>query len=129
MRSHRSLVVVVHDEPGVGVAQANELTTAGYSCLVAGDSATALWFALRIAQEVPALYPGVVLVAPESVLFAELPDHVARVTTALRGRELVAVVERAAWMQHSPRPTRITVSHEVSPRKRQADRTGVATCS
>jgi len=50
MRLRRSLVLVAHDDPGVRVAQAADLTGAGYRCLTAGDSDAAIWFAVKFSR-------------------------------------------------------------------------------
>src|SRR5262245_31174812 len=96
----RPLVLVVHDDPDVRVAQANDVTGAGYRCLVAGDPAAGLWFALKFALEmVPSLYPGVVLVSPDPPAEHEVPGTVVTVSSSLNGADLVGAVGRASWMQ------------------------------
>jgi hypothetical protein len=92
-------VLVAHDDPGIRVAQAADLTRAGYRCLTAGDSTAALWYAVKFSLEVvPALYPGIVLVSPEPLTAGQLPPTVSWVDPSL-GDGLVEAVGRASWMQ------------------------------
>ena len=131
MRSHRSLVLVVHHDSGVCVAQANDLTRAGYRCLVACDSATALWFAWKFALEVPALYPGIVLVSPERLPVGDLPNTVTSVPTSLRGDALVEIVGRASWRQLSNVTRTMARVEPTAPAYAvvRTDTSGAAACS
>ena len=100
MRLRRSLVLVAHDDPGVRVAQAADLTGAGYRCLTAGDSDAAIWFAVKFSLEaVPALYPGIVLVSPCPPSERELPPTVTWIDPSAQKDGLIEAVGRASWMQ------------------------------
>jgi hypothetical protein len=99
MRLPRSLVLVVHGDPDVRAGQANDLSQAGFRCLVAGDPAAGLWFALKFALElVPSVYGGVILVTPEPPPAHEVPDSIVCVTSA-QGAELVEAVRHATQTQ------------------------------
>jgi hypothetical protein len=100
MRLRRSLVLVAHDDPGVRVAQAADLTGAGYRCLTAGDSDAAIWLAVKFSLEaVPALYPGIVLVSPFPPSERELPPTVTWIDPSAQKDGLIEAVGRASWMQ------------------------------
>jgi hypothetical protein len=123
MHFRRPLVLVVHDDPRAGLAQANGLTQAGYRCLVTGDPATALWFAMRFALEATTLdvapgrlqlardlqqvspHPGIVLLSPTPIPVADLPENMVCLLTPAADAELVDAVERASRL-HFARPTR-----------------------
>jgi hypothetical protein len=110
MRLRRSLVLVAHDDPGVRVARAADLTRAGYRCLTAGDSEAALWFAVKLSFEVvPGLYPGIVLVSPHSLSAGQLPPTVSWVDSSLDDA-LIEAVGRVSWTQ-SAQLARIRVLH------------------
>ena len=135
MRSRRPLVLVVHDDSDVRVAQANDLGRAGYRCLVASDPAAGLWFALKFALEmVPTLYSGVVLVSPDPPAEHELPATVTCVPPAVRGNDLIEAVGRASWTQQA-RLIRTSVMSNSPPGTAEmagADsdsKAGTATCS
>ena len=100
MRLRRSLVLIAHDDPGVRVAQAADLTGAGYRCLTAGDSDAAIWFAVKFSLEaVPALYPGIVLVSPYPPSQRELPPTVTWIDPSAHKDRLVEAVGRVSWTQ------------------------------
>src|SRR4051812_32805488 len=102
MRLRRPLVLVVHNDPDVSVAQANDLTRAGYRCLVASDPAVGLWFALKFALEmVPTLYSGVVLVSPAPPAAHDLPATVTCVPQMETSADLIAAVGHASWARQS----------------------------
>jgi hypothetical protein len=135
MRSRRPLVLVVHNDPDVRVAQANDLTRAGYRCLVAGDPAAGLWFALKFALEmVPSLYSAVVLVSPAPPAEHELPEMVACVPVARLGEPLVDAVGCASRAIDARLTGRTTVSRAwlraVAPAGTDVEsKTGALACS
>jgi hypothetical protein len=97
MRSRRPLVLVAHTDPHARVLQANELTRAGYRCLVASDPAAARLLALKFALEmVPTLYSGVVLVSADAPVDHDLPATVTCVPPSKAGG-LLEAVGRASW--------------------------------
>ena len=133
MRLRRPLVLVVHDDPDVRVAQANVLSRAGYRCLVASDRAAGLWLAVKCALDmVPALYPGVVLVSPQLPAEHELPATVACVRASSRPEDLVAAVGHASWAGQA-RMTRVGRPSAMAARDfagaRSESQAGVAACS
>jgi hypothetical protein len=99
MRPSQPLVVVVHDDPHVCVGQANTLTHAGYRCLIAGDAATALWFAVRYALDPTSPYSEVVVLSPVALPTRDLPDSVVCLPTPPPDEDLVAALERLRFRQ------------------------------
>ena len=133
MRSRRPLVLVVHNDSDVRVAQANDLSRAGYRCLVASDPAAGLWFALKFALEmVPTLYSGVVLVSPDPPAEHELPATVTCVPPSVQGEDLIEAVGRASWTQQAQLTRTSGMSNSPAGELAGADsdsKAGAAVCS